>query len=158
MFRAFYIYIMLIRQCNLEAPHALLLYSKTGVYRSKKKIFFLFLTKTYIDCGYQKNRLGSNRYQKSTLRTQTNKKLMQSINSPEMFVYLKQKYFKDTTTGHYLPTYLHIYIYLSTGPDSSSGRASASGAVGRGLKSWPRHTKAIKMVLAARTTRVVIGR
>ena len=44
-------------------------------------------------------------------------------------------------------------IYLSTGSDSSSGRASASEAVGRGLKSWPRYSKAIKMyVLAARIT------
>ena len=24
------------------------------------------------------------------------------------------KYIKDTTTGHYLPKYLHIYIYLPT--------------------------------------------
>ena len=48
---------------------------------------------------------------------------------------LQRYYHEDTTTGHYLHTYLNIYIYLSTGPDSSSGRASASRAVGRGLES-----------------------
>ena len=63
------------------------------------------------------------------------------------------QYFKDTNTGHYLPTYLHIYIYLSAGRDSSSGRAYTSGAVGHGLKSWPRHTKAIEMVNGTSSSR-----
>ena len=61
-----------------------------------------------------------------------------------MFVYLKQKY---CCTSKLLPPY--VIIYLSTDPDSSSGRASASGAVGLGLESWPRHTKGIKIVLQA---------
>ena len=33
---------------------------------------------------------------------------------------------------------------LDTGPDSSSGRASASGAGGRRFETRPRHTKGVK--------------
>ena len=36
-----------------------------------------------------------------------------------------------------------------TGPDSSSGRASASGSEGRRFDPRPRHTKGVKMVLVA---------
>ena len=34
----------------------------------------------------------------------------------------------------------------TTGPDSANGRASASGAGGRGFDPRPRHTKGVKMV------------
>ena len=36
--------------------------------------------------------------------------------------------------------------YLPTGPDSSSGRTSASGVGGRGFNTWPRHNEGVKMV------------
>ena len=36
-----------------------------------------------------------------------------------------------------------------TGPDSANGRASASGAEGRGFDPGPRHTKGVKMVPVA---------
>ena len=36
-----------------------------------------------------------------------------------------------------------------TGPDGANGRASASGAGGRGFESRPRHTKGVKMVPVA---------
>ena len=76
----------------------------------------------------------------------TKKILMQSINSPETE-----------------PAYPSISIYLSTGSDSSSGRASASGAVGRGFESRPRHTKGIKngnssSLAGACIKRIVLGR
>ena len=63
----------------------------------------------------------------------------------------------------YLPTYLPLYIYLSTGPDSSSGGASAFGAVGPGFESRPRHIKGIKngtssSLAGARIKRVVLER
>ena len=32
----------------------------------------------------------------------------------------------------------------NAGPDSANGRASASGAGGRGFYTWPRHTKGVK--------------
>ena len=41
------------------------------------------------------------------------------------------------------------HVVLTCGPESSSGRASASGEVGCGFESLPRHTKCVKMVLAA---------
>ena len=53
----------------------------------------------------------------------TSKKLMQSINSPEMFVFLKQKYYSTSKilplATNNLRTYTSISIYLSIGPDSS---------------------------------------
>ena len=36
-----------------------------------------------------------------------------------------------------------------TGPDGTNGRASASGAGGRGFESRPRHTKDVKMIPVA---------
>ena len=36
-----------------------------------------------------------------------------------------------------------------TGPDSANGRASASGAAGRGFESRPRHTIGVKMAPVA---------
>ena len=36
------------------------------------------------------------------------------------------------------------YLSLPTGPDSANGRASASGAGGRGFNPGPHHTKGVK--------------
>ena len=38
----------------------------------------------------------------------------------------------------------YIYIFHVTGPDTANGRASASGAGGRGFDPGPRHTKGVK--------------
>ena len=53
-------------------------------------------------------------------------------------------------------SFVHMFIqftnstkFLFTGPDISSVRVFASGAVGHGFESRPRHTKDVIMVLAA---------
>ena len=45
--------------------------------------------------------------------------------------------------------FVTYYLFILTGPDSSSGRASASGAGGRRFETRPRHTKGVKMVPVA---------
>ena len=45
----------------------------------------------------------------------------------------------------FTPDWFPHLLYLTiTGPDSSSGRASASGAGGRRFETRPRHTKGVK--------------
>ena len=61
-------------------------------------------------------------------------------------IYLKQKLYNIGYIYHgqlpgNLPTHLYLSIYS---PDISCGRASASGAVGPGFQSRPRHTESIK--------------
>ena len=56
-----------------------------------------------------------------------------------------------------------LYRICTTGPDSSSGRASASGSGGRRFDPRPRHTKGVKngtgsSLADARNKRVVPGR
>ena len=53
----------------------------------------------------------------------------------------------DNGIGQLWLSYLSYYNPVQfTGPDSANGRASASGAGGRGFDPWPRHTKGVKSV------------
>ena len=68
---------------------------------------------------------------------------MQSISSPEQkphgsILKIRPRAFT------YRPTYIPIYIYLSTGSDSQIGRQSISGTVGPWFESLPCHAKGIE--------------
>ena len=53
----------------------------------------------------------------------------------------KIRYFGYDPANYIINVYPNVAY---TGPDSSSGRASASGAGGRRFETWPRHTKGVK--------------
>ena len=62
-----------------------------------------------------------------------------------------------------MPKVPYLYCISVTGPDSSSGRASASESEGRRFDPRPRHTKGVKngtssSLADARNKRVVPGR
>ena len=60
------------------------------------------------------------------------------------FVILNPRKFHFTSPRKFWFCACHYVIFAVTGPDSSSGRASASGAGGRGFETRPRHTKGVK--------------
>ena len=69
-------------------------------------------------------------------------------------VFIKIKFWKNCSID-FNRTFLVSNFFLVgsfetfSGPDSSSGRASASGSEGRRFDPRPRHTKGVKMVLVA---------